>query len=122
MPLHAGVTGKALLVLDAKKQKTSLRQGHWIRFAQQTITDRKRLDRQLKEIRTRGFAITRGERFPNTASVAVPVFGSHGEVLGALAVIGLSERLTHGRLREITPVLMEEAHLLTERLSCTVSP
>jgi len=32
-------------------------------------------------------------------------------------VIGPSERMTHARLREITPVLMEEAHLLTERLS-----
>ena len=116
-PLHAGASGKAMLAFfDSEKQKKFLSQGHLDQLTQQTITDRKRLERQLKEIRTRGFAITRGERFPNTASVAVPVFGSHGEVLGALAVIGPSERLTHARLREIAPVLLKEARFLTERL------
>jgi len=116
-PLHAGASGKAMLAFfDSEKQKKFLSEGQLDRLTQQTITDRKRLERQLKEIRTRGFAITRGERFPNTASVAVPVFGSHGEVLGALAVIGPSERLTHARLREIAPVLLKEARFLTERL------
>jgi len=39
-----------------------------------------------------GFAITREERVPQIASVAVPVFDSDGAFQGALVVIGLAQR------------------------------
>jgi DNA-binding IclR family transcriptional regulator len=121
-PLHAGASGKAVLAfLDSEKQKKFLRQGDLDRLTQRTITDRKHLERQLKEIRTRGFALTRGERLPNTASIAAPVFGSQSDIAGAMAVIGPSERLTHARLTEIAPVLLKEARLLTGQLSREVA-
>ncbi len=41
-----------------------------------------------------GYAITREERVPGVASVAVPVFDSDGRFLGAMVVIGLASR--HG--------------------------
>lgn len=117
-PVHAGASGKTILAfLDADKQKQLLRQGALERLTERTVTSRVLLEKQLKEIWRTGFAITRGERFANTASLAVPVFGSEGKVIGALAVIGPSERLTRNRLREIAPVLLEEASLLTKQLS-----
>jgi IclR family transcriptional regulator, acetate operon repressor len=117
-PLHAGASGKVMLAfLDFENQKKFLSQYRLDRLTPRTITDRKQLERQLKEIRTRGVAVTRGERLPNTTSVAVPVFGTKGEVLGALAVIGPSERLTDARLRKIAPMLMGEAGLLTEQIN-----
>jgi DNA-binding IclR family transcriptional regulator len=116
-PVHAGASGKAILAFsDADKQKQLLHQGGLERLTERTVTCRKLLEKQLKEIRRSGFAVTRGERFPNTASMAVPVFGSHGKVIGAVAVIGPSERLTLKRLREIAPVVLKEAGVLTEQL------
>jgi DNA-binding IclR family transcriptional regulator len=71
----------------------------------------------LKEIKDTGVAITRGERFETTASVAAPAFGSDGEVVGAIAVIGPSERLSKNRLRDVVPFVLDEARVLTRRLS-----
>jgi DNA-binding IclR family transcriptional regulator len=48
--------------------------------------------------------------------VAAPAFGSDGDVLGAIAVIGPSERLTKSRLKDIVPLLLQEARLLSGRL------
>ncbi|MDP2004321.1 MAG: IclR family transcriptional regulator [Rubrivivax sp.] len=50
------------------------------------------------EVRARGYWITRNERLPDLASVAVPVFEGDGRFLGALVVIGPSSRLTRATL------------------------
>ena len=47
---------------------------------------------QAQHIRDEGFALTRGERIDQMASVALPVFESDGSFLGALVVIGLAPR------------------------------
>lgn len=50
------------------------------------------------EVRAKGYWITRNERLPDLASVAVPVFEGDGRFLGALVVIGPSSRLTRATL------------------------
>ncbi len=116
-PLHAGATGKAILAhLSLEKRIEFLSKGALDRLTERTVTDRKQLEKQLNEVQSKGFVITRGERFPNTASAAAPVFGSNRQVIGAMAMIGPSERLTAARFKETVPVLLREAELLTKRL------
>jgi DNA-binding IclR family transcriptional regulator len=43
-------------------------------------------------ILSRGYAVSLGERDPDTASIAVPLFGSSGAFMGALVVSGLRSR------------------------------
>lgn len=120
-PLHAGASGKVILAhLDPEKQKRFLRLPHLQRLTQRTIINRMQLERELKKCRRKGFTISRGERFPNTCSVAVPVFGPNREVLGVISVIGPSDRLTHSWCRSITPILLKETRLLTELISRAV--
>ena len=117
-PLHAGASGKAILAhLNPEKRKDFFTKTKLNRLTKGTTVDSTVLERQLKEIKNTGVAITRGERFENTASVAAPAFGSDGDVLGAIAVIGPSERLTKSRLKDIVPLLLQEARLLSGRLS-----
>lgn len=47
---------------------------------------------QAKTIAEKGYAMTRAERVPEMASVAVPVFDGDGTFLGSLVVIGLASR------------------------------
>ncbi|MFD2298100.1 IclR family transcriptional regulator [Paracidovorax citrulli] len=47
---------------------------------------------QAEAIARDGFAMTREERVPQIASVAVPVFDSDGSFLGAVVVIGIAPR------------------------------
>lgn len=44
------------------------------------------------QIEEQGFVITRGERVPEMASIALPVFEGDGSFIGSLVVIGLASR------------------------------
>jgi DNA-binding IclR family transcriptional regulator len=50
-----------------------------------TITDPARMACALREIRDRGYAITRGQRIPGAVGLAAPIFGPNGDVLGDIA-------------------------------------
>ena len=61
-------------------------------------------------IRRLGYAITRGERVPQMASVALPVFEGDGSFLGALVVIGLAPRQNAAAQRKAVTVAREALH------------
>jgi hypothetical protein len=57
--------------------------------------------------------VTHGERDSNTTSIAAPILGPAGEVLGVISVNGPSERLTPYRVKEIASLLLDELARLT---------
>ncbi|MBI2988334.1 MAG: IclR family transcriptional regulator [Deltaproteobacteria bacterium] len=116
-PLYAGATGRIILAhLDPERRKNLFSQQRLERLTERTITDRKRLERELNKCLALGFAFSEGERLLNTSSVAAPIFGTNKEVLGAISVTGPSDRLTHSRCKSIASILLRETRLLTERL------
>lgn len=60
------------------------------------------------QILREGFVITRGERLPQMASVALPVFDGDGGFLGALVVIGLAPRQSAAAQRKAVQVARDE--------------
>jgi DNA-binding IclR family transcriptional regulator len=62
---------------------------------------------QAAAIARDGFAITREERVPQIASVAVPVFDSDGIFQGALVVIGLAQRQSATAQRKAVQVAQQ---------------
>ncbi len=92
-PLYFGATGKALLAfLPAEEQSVILGQ------AQTDLAKRGRALRELQEelalIVRNGYATSRGERTPDAASVAAPVFDYNQHVIGAMSVAGPISRFT----------------------------
>ncbi|MBA2962360.1 helix-turn-helix domain-containing protein [Ramlibacter sp. MAH-25] len=69
-----------------------------------------------ERIRRRGFAITRGERRSDFASVSAAVRGAHGTVLGSVSASGPVERLTVAVLRRHAPAILHAARQLGEVL------
>lgn len=69
-----------------------------------------------ERVRADGVAISLGERDPETAAVAAPVFGAEGRLLGALGVSGPVQRLGRAEAEAMAPVIMEEARGLSRRL------
>jgi DNA-binding IclR family transcriptional regulator len=69
-----------------------------------------------RQIRADGFHFSDGERDPETAAVAVPVFGMAGRFLGALAAIGTRTRLAAGRHLQICDTLTDHAAKLAIEL------
>ena len=121
-PLHAGASGKVILAhLGPEIQNKFLRLPHLKHLTQRTITSRSELEKELKKCRFKGFAISRGERFPSTCSIAAPVFGSENEVVGVISVIGPADRLRHTVIKSIVPLLLRETELLTEQIGRAVA-
>lgn len=71
---------------------------------------------RAERIRTDGYYYSDGERDPETAAVAVPVFGLHGAFVGALAASGPRTRVTAENHRRIRDVLLTEAAKLSTAL------
>ena len=69
------------------------------------------METELEQCRKRGVAVTHGERDSNTTSIAAPILGPAGEVLGVISVNGPSERLASSRVKEIASVLLDELAL-----------
>jgi DNA-binding IclR family transcriptional regulator len=116
-PLHAGATGRVVLAYSSpEKRKSFLSEQRLERFTERTITDKKRLERELNKCVVQGFAVSEGERLVSTSSVAAPVFGARKELLGVLSVSGPSDRLTANKCKSIAPLLLREARLLTEQV------
>jgi DNA-binding IclR family transcriptional regulator len=116
-PLYAGATGRVMLAHIESDQRRKLLSQRLQRFTEQTITDKRRLERELNRCTVQGFAFSEGERLRNTSSIAAPVFGPQTKILGALAVSGPSERFTHEKRKSIIPLLLRESRLLTEQLA-----
>jgi DNA-binding IclR family transcriptional regulator len=96
-PLHAGASNKVLLANLPAEEQAAYLQRPLARVTSRTVTDPKRVLRELARIRRQGYAISTGEMTPGVVGVAVPIL-SGGRLLGALAVAGPVSRLPSHRL------------------------
>ena len=113
-PLTVGASGKVILAhMDRKAREKFLKEAGSQRLGPQ---ERKSVEAKLEQCRKRGVAVTHGERDSNTTSIAAPILGPAGEVLGVISVNGPSERLTPSRVKEIASLLLDDLARLTPQL------
>jgi DNA-binding IclR family transcriptional regulator len=98
MPLYAGAGGKVLLAFLPPDSRASIvKRLTFVRFTPHTIGSRRTLESELEAIRRRGYATSAQERFEGGASVAAPVHGADGALIGAVNVFGPADRFTGAR-------------------------
>jgi DNA-binding IclR family transcriptional regulator len=84
-PLHCTGIGKVLLShLESNAAKELLR-GNLTPYTKKTITSKTLLRQELKEIRSRGYAIDDEEITRGFVCIAAPIFGPDGSIAGALS-------------------------------------
>ncbi len=95
---HALALGKAVLAfLEAEAQA---RHFQYLRsFTPLTITDPLTLEEELAKVRQLGFAVEIEEHGEGLSSLAAPVFGPEGQVVGALGVLVPSRRFPYAFTR-----------------------
>jgi IclR family acetate operon transcriptional repressor len=119
-PLHAGAAGRAVLAgLDDIAFEAWLSSAELASLTPDTIRDGDVLRTTRATDRTRGYAVSRGERVPGGAAVAAPFVDGAGRVRGSLVVSLPAERLPGGREREIGTELASRAGELSRRLGAT---
>ena len=112
-PIHATSTGKALIAFEQHgpdRLRAALPS-----LTAKTITELDVLERQLGDIRRRGFAETVDELEEGFSGVGAVVRGGMGEILGALSICGPSQRLSESRRAQLGATLCTVATHLQPR-------
>jgi DNA-binding IclR family transcriptional regulator len=95
MDLHAGAAGKVLLAyLSETERNIILTSKPLAKRTSATITNPNALIVELKNVKRNGYAISKGERNPDSFSLAAPVFERKDLLLGAISVAGPISRWT----------------------------
>jgi DNA-binding IclR family transcriptional regulator len=116
-PLHAGSSSSCILAfLTKSEQESVLQDEHLEMLTNRTVTDTEALRQRLREIRSDGFSWSEGERQEGAGSIAAPVFGFDGEVVGAISVCGPVARFDVATRERFVPLLLEAAETISRHL------
>jgi len=96
--LHAGASAKPLLAHLTDDEVDKLISAIGLpRISKNTLTDPELLREELRVIRERGFAESVEETDEGAAGVGAPILAEHGELLGAIAIAGPTDRMRRQR-------------------------
>jgi DNA-binding IclR family transcriptional regulator len=112
--IHAGASGKAILAFLPDADIDRVLKSLLPRLTETTVVDPTELRRQIRQIRKRGYATSRGERIPESGfGVAAPVFGLQRQVIGSVVVTIPPFRWRSERLATIGKELIDCARDLS---------
>lgn len=117
-PLHCTSQGKAILSVTAPAQRDAI-----IKYialsalTPHTITDRRRLQAELKLTAARGYAIDNEEIVLGVRCCGAPIVDASGRVRGAISVAGPAFRLTMARVELLGPEVAQAARRIGAQLA-----
>jgi IclR family transcriptional regulator, acetate operon repressor len=115
VPLHASASGKLLFSLLPEAQKKRLLEVLPRRaYTENTITERKALEAELKRTAKQQIGINRGEHIRGLIALAVPVLNAQGQALAALAVQAPVGRMSLEDLQKFLPAIRKTAAQLSK--------
>lgn len=101
-PIHSSGLGKAILsILPWDKTVSILENTGMPRFTKTTLQTLHAVEREIKQIQHRGYAVDRQENEPGVCCVAAPVIDSLQGTVAAISVSGPSARLRDNLLSEL---------------------
>jgi IclR family KDG regulon transcriptional repressor len=114
-PVYVGATAKVLLSqLDDDQLSVVIKNININPVTEHSVTDKKVLISQAKEIRQRGYAISYGERIPGALCISAPIRNYFWPA--ALSVVGPESR-TESRVDEYRERLIASADRISENIA-----
>lgn len=115
-PLHTGASSKALLAfLSSPEQEEYFDSHELVAMTSKTITDPVRLRKELRRIREAGYAMSFGERDSSAGSVAAPIVGRDGRLLGVISISGPGDRF-RSEVESASKALLEATRSVSARM------
>ncbi len=114
-PLWAGAGGKVLLAYEdpevIEREATKLK-----KITDHTLTDRSSFIEDLAAVRSRDYAISRGEREDGILSLAVPIFNREKKAPLCISIAGPSTRFTDEILMGLIPRIQEMCTKISQQI------
>jgi DNA-binding IclR family transcriptional regulator len=116
LPLHASALGKAMLAFAAPETASDILSESLPRLTSRTLTARALRD-QLEDVREQGYARERDEAVLGESSIASPIFDHAGHAVGAIGVVGDTERIIpRGPAKTLVAAVGEAARGISREL------
>jgi DNA-binding IclR family transcriptional regulator len=113
-PITAGASALAILAfLPADDIDSILAEDPLPALTQNTITDPRKLKRELALIRKQGYAVSRGQREPGAVGLGAPIFDHESRVVGDLVVTIPEQRFKKASLKPLSEKLRHHASEVT---------
>lgn len=114
-PLHGGASGRAFLAfLPESAREEYLAGANLAALTDSTVVDPAELRVLLDEVKSVGWAVSRGERKGGAAAVAAPVLSHEGFPVAVMSVCGPAERFDEG-LEKCREELLKTASVLSRQ-------
>ncbi len=117
IPVYCSGTGKAVLanIPDEQSEKT-IRDLRFAAITPNTITSPEELKQELKEIKTRGYAVDQEEHFVGVYCVAAPIVNTNGEPVAAISVGAPNFRVDDSTISRWSVAVTDAAQSIAARL------
>jgi DNA-binding IclR family transcriptional regulator len=116
-PLYAGAASKVLLAgMEDEEIREYLDRTDLTAFQKTTITDSAVLWREIRTIRKRGFAESKGELFPGGGALAAPIKDFSGRTVAVMDILTPEHRYTAAHRERCIGLLTEGTKRASERL------
>jgi IclR family acetate operon transcriptional repressor len=116
-PWHAAAIGKAIgAFLSPEELQARLGTAPLPRFTQRTITDRRRLQSHLAQVRRQGYAVNNEETIESAVVVGAPVFDALHRVCAAVSVGTVAVRWKGKFRASIVAAVQQEAAAISRKL------
>jgi DNA-binding IclR family transcriptional regulator len=120
-PLHAGSSGKVLMAyLSKDEQDEIIEQVDLTKFSETTITDRSRLKRELRRIKTQGYGESDGEVISGTYGIGAPILSLTGRIIAVLSVSAPTQRLQGDECQRMIQLVAKTARDISESCGRTL--
>jgi DNA-binding IclR family transcriptional regulator len=122
LPLHASALGKAMLAFMPESALADLLADPLPRLTSRTLAP-KALREELGGVRERGFARERDEAILGESSIAAPIFDHSGHAVGAIGVVGDTDRIMRrGPAKQLGAAVAEAARGVSRELGASRWP
>jgi len=116
-PLHCTALGKLLLAyLPEEERRKILEQKALPPLTENTITDKRELEKELAKVREQGFALDREENEKDVRCVAAPIRNYQGEVIAALSISSPIFRIDKNTQNDLKEAIVETSKKISKRL------
>jgi len=116
-PLHCTALGKVMLAyLPEGERKKILEDRELPRLTENTITDKRELEKELNKVKKQGFALDRGENEKDVRCIAAPIRNHQGKVIAAISISAPIFRIDKNVQNNLKKALMETSRKISKRL------
>lgn len=122
IPGYCTALGKAILAYMPEDERNHyLTHTELIRYTEKTITTRKALEKELLNVRQKGYSLSQGELISYRCAMGAPVFGHSEKLEGAISIsLDLHSDDLHNH-EQFSSQLLRAAHEISMTMGCPFS-